>query len=479
MVMMSVRILTASIVVAGSAVAHAQELYDDMKLVAANGGAGDYFGSSVALSGGLAVVGAHSYYNDLGAAYLFDADADSAAFGQEIIELVPTDGNLSGHFGWSVAITDGIAAVGAYRDDEIGHFAGSVYLFDADRASPTFGQQLVKLLPAVDATGGQFGYSVAISGGIVVVGAMDDHSDLGSGSAYLFDADPASATFGQQLVRVFPAAADANDWFGATVGVSGGVAAVGAYKADDQGSNSGSGYLFDADPASPTFGQRLTKLLPLDGAAEDRFGVSIAVRDGISAVGTYWDEDHGPHSGSAYFFDSDPLSPALGQQLAKLHHPDGEAIDNFGHSISLSGGLAVVGAYLDRDQYINVGSPCVFDADPSSPRFGLPLSKLLQSDGPSSAAFGHSIAISGRVVVLGSPRDDTMSPLAGSAYLFDLNPCNPADLAFLPGQLNVDDVEAFVTGFLTADLGADCDGTGVVNVDDVDCFVTAFLTGCP
>ncbi len=48
------------------------------------------------------------------------------------------------------------------------------------------------------------------------------------------------------------------------------------------------------------------------------------------------------------------------------------------------------------------------------------------------------------------------------------------------GVLNFDDIDAFVTGFLSADLYiADCDGNGVMNFDDIDCFIAAFLGGCP
>lgn len=48
------------------------------------------------------------------------------------------------------------------------------------------------------------------------------------------------------------------------------------------------------------------------------------------------------------------------------------------------------------------------------------------------------------------------------------------------GVLNFDDIDAFVTGFLSDDMFiADCDGNGILNFDDIDCFVAAFLGGCP
>ncbi|GJM19307.1 MAG: hypothetical protein DHS20C14_15200 [Phycisphaeraceae bacterium] len=59
--------------------------------------------------------------------------------------------------------------------------------------------------------------------------------------------------------------------------------------------------------------------------------------------------------------------------------------------------------------------------------------------------------------------------------------CPPACFADIDGNgdLNIDDVDAFVAGFVAADLGvADCDGSGGLNIDDVDCFVASFVGGC-
>ncbi len=46
------------------------------------------------------------------------------------------------------------------------------------------------------------------------------------------------------------------------------------------------------------------------------------------------------------------------------------------------------------------------------------------------------------------------------------------------GTLNIDDIDAFVAGFLSGDTAADCDLSGSLNIDDIDCFVAAFLSGC-
>ena len=89
----------------------------------------------------------------------------------------------------------------------------------------------------------------------------------------------------------------ASDYFGYSVAVGSGRIVVGAYQDDDNGSNSGSAYIFDLD------GNQLSKITASDGAASDRFGGSVAVGSGRIVVGAYGDDDDGEASGSAYIFD--------------------------------------------------------------------------------------------------------------------------------------------------------------------------------
>ena len=153
---------------------------------------------------------------------------------------------------------------------------------------------------------------MAISGGSAIVGAhVSDDAGSNSGSAYVFDVDPLSATFGNELVKLTASDAAAGDLFGISVGISGDTAIVGAYLNDDDGTDSGSAYVFDVDPLSATFGNELVKLTASDAAAGDQFGISVAISGDTAVVGAYLDDDGGDDSGSAYVFDADPLSTDL------------------------------------------------------------------------------------------------------------------------------------------------------------------------
>ncbi len=81
--------------------------------------------------------------------------------------------------------------------------------------------------------------------------------------------------------------------------VSGDVTVIGAYHDDDGGSNSGSAYVFHWDGSSWL---EQAKLTASDAAADDYFGSSVSVSGDVAVIGAYQDDDGGTNSGSAYAF---------------------------------------------------------------------------------------------------------------------------------------------------------------------------------
>ncbi len=310
------------------------------KLTADDAAYDDHFGTSVAISGNTAIVG--SIYDDddgadSGSAYLFDITT-----GQQIAKLTADDAASGDYFGDAVAISGNIAIVGSVYDDDVGTNSGSAYLFDI-----TTGQQIAKLTADDAAAGNHFGDSVAISGNTAIVGSdRDDDAFTTSGSAYLFD-----ITTGQQIAKLRADDATAGDRFGTSVSISGNTAIVGSYWDDDDGSASGSAYLFDI-----TTGEQIAKLTADDAEAGDRFGSSVAISGNTVIVGSYWDDDDGPASGSAYLFDI-----TTGKQIAKLTADDAEAGDRFGSSVAISGNIAIVSSHLDDGIGSDNGSAYLFD----------------------------------------------------------------------------------------------------------------------
>jgi hypothetical protein len=361
------------------------------KLLATDGAAGDRFGRSVAISGNRAIVGA--YFDDVGAhdsgsAYVFDATT-----GAHLAKLVPDDGGWEDYFGISVAISGNTAIVGsAYTG------SGSAYVFDV-----TTGAQLTKLVPSDGANLDFFGGSVAISGNIAIVSSVgDDDKGDRSGASYLFN-----VTTGTQLAKLRARDGAPGDDFGTEVAISGNIAVVGALYDDDRGLNSGSAYLFDV-----TTRTQIRKLLAVDGAAGDYFGGSVSISGNRAIIGAYGDDDLGDSSGSAYLFDV-----ATGTQIAKLRASDGAADDRFGSSVAISGNTAIVGARGHDGSGADSGSAYLFDVTT-----GAQLARLLASDGAAGDQFGNSVTISATTAVVGASYDDDRGSDSGSAYVFSLVP---------------------------------------------------------
>ncbi len=403
-------------------------------------------------------------------ASVLSASAAYADIGDQLAKLLARDVAESDNFGAT-------AIVGAWRDDDNGSGSGSAYLFDiTDPANPV---QVFKLLPDDGAAGDVFGWSVAISPdgiGTAIVGAYkdDDNGDW-SGSAYLFD-----TTTGQQIAKLLPDDGAAGDRFGYSVAISGATAIIGAWLDDDNGTDSGSAYLFD----TPT-GPQIAKLLADDGAPTDTFGFSVAIRGAIAIVGAKWDDTkNGSNSGSAYLFDiSDAAKPT---QIAQLLPDDGAPFGvRFGMSVAISGAIAVVGTEADDDNGSWSGSAYLFDiSDPANPT---QIAKLLANDGAAEDFFGWSVAISGapgeEIAIVGAQRNDDNGDDSGSAYLLDAaapGMC-PWDLDD-SGDVGVKDL-LFLLGTWgpcppKGDCPADFDNTGDVGVKDL-LFLLGAWGSCP
>jgi hypothetical protein len=307
------------------------------------------------------------------------------------VKIVASDGATGDNFGISVAVGSGRIVVGATADDDLGTDSGSAYIFNL------FGTQLAKIKASDGAASDFFGDDVSIGSGRIVVGSPGD-DDLGtdSGSAYIFN------LFGTQLAKIKASDGAVDNYFGDSVAVGSGRIVVGATGSPFLPAIPGYAYIFDLS------GNQLAKILASDGATGDNFGISVAIGCGRIVVGASGDDDSGSNSGSAYILDLN------GNQLAKIKASDGAASDNFGSSVAIGSGRIVVGASGDDDLGSNSGSAYIFDLN------GTQLAKIKASDGAANDNFGNHVAIgSGRIVVCSTFDDDPIN--SGSAYIFDLN----------------------------------------------------------
>ena len=324
------------------------------------------------------------------------------ASGQVQTKLLASDGAGGDCFGVSVSFSGDTAIVGALYDNDLGSSSGSAYIFE--KVSGVWTQQ-AKLLASDGATDDLFGRSVSISGDTAIVGGeLDDDLGNWSGSTYVFEKVGGVWT---QQAKLLASDGAADDRFGISVSISGDTALVGAYQDDDLGEDSGSAYIFKEVGGVWT---QTAKLLASDGAARDWFGYSVSICGDTAIVGAIYDNDPGADRGSAYIFQK---VGGVWTQTVKLRASDGAARDMFGESVSISGDTAIVGAMGD-DEYR--GSAYIFE------KVGgvwMQQAKLLASDGAGGERFGESVSISGDTAIVGAEFDDDLGNFSGAAYVYE------------------------------------------------------------
>ena len=346
------------------------------KLVPADGASGDEFGYAVSVSGTVALVGAPGHGGQ-GAAYLFDTTS-----GQQLHKLVASTGSAGDRFGQAVSLDNGIAVIGA--PDASG--GGNAYVFDA-----VTGIQGPQLTAADGGSGDELGYAVSIDGTRVAVGAPGKGG--GTGSAYLFD-----ASTGDQLFELLVPGANSTDSIGFSIGISASAVVVGM-DGNDQAPIVQSVFLFDI-----VSGNLVQTIEADDGAVEDWFGFAVAIDGARAVVGAFGDDDNGSDSGSAYVFDTTwaPAPPCAPTEVALLLASDGAGADEMGRSVGVSDSWAVVGAARDSDAGAESGAAYVYRFDGSQ---WIEDAKLLPGDGAANDWFGWAVAIEGDLAVATSYRN--------------------------------------------------------------------------
>jgi hypothetical protein len=327
----------------------------EAKIVAPDGAASDYFGSSVSLSGDSLAVGAHQdddKGSSSGSVYVYTRTGTS--WTQEA-KIVASDGAASDNLGSSVSLSGDSLAVGAYGDDDKGSDSGSVYVYT--RTGTTWSQE-AKIVASDGANDDRLGYSVSLCGDTLAVGAyQDDDKGTDSGSVYVYTRTGTSWTQEAKIVASDGAPYDRLGW---SVSLSGDSLAVGAHNDDDKGTDSGSVHVYTRNGTTWT---QEVKLVASDGAASDNLGYSVSLSGDSLAVGAYDDDDKGTDSGSVYMYTR--TGTTWTQQEAKLIASDGSGGDRLGISVSVSGKTIAVGAYSDDDKGSNSGSVYAFDTPPA------------------------------------------------------------------------------------------------------------------
>ena len=352
--------------------------------------------------------------------------AEPLAF-EQIQKLVPEDGKVRGDFGYSVSLSEGGAMVGALRNDGNEESSGAVYFYERDSGGEWTLSQ--KLAPSDGKTGDEFGSSVSFSGNAALIGARRDsgagNDEEGSGSAaYVYERNSDGEwTFRQKLAS---GVAGGGDSFGESVSVWGTRAIVGADEDDAALELPGAAYVYEKDSRGEWVLKG--KLVPGDGQSGDQFGQSVSISGDTAVVGAELNRGNGYWSGAAYVYERTPGGEwAFRQKLVPgkdAASPTDVLRDRFGHSVSVSGDTVIVGSYFDHSAYVyerTPGGEWVFRQ------------KLAPDDPDGGYYFGWSVAVSGDTAMVGAheytwrgsffgPRVEDAERGPGAAYVYERNP---------------------------------------------------------
>src|SRR5215472_18949083 len=192
------------------------------------GTAKETFGFSVALDGDTAVIGAPNRgtfpgdpFGQAGAAYVFQRSGTKWSQ-QAILTETPSGGGTGDFFGWSVAISGGTVLASAIGTALPGTSGGGG-VFEFVRSGAAWAQA-AKFAGSNTAAGAAFGWDVALAGDTAVIGAPQN-SPASPGAAYVFT--KTGTGFAQQAELTAPDS-QAGDLFGRSVALSGRTVLVGA-----------------------------------------------------------------------------------------------------------------------------------------------------------------------------------------------------------------------------------------------------------
>ena len=321
------------------------------KLTAADGAAQDNYGAAVAISGDTAVVGAPRHKvgsnTQQGAVYLLERNMGGGNKWGTVKKLIASDGGKTSLFGYSVAIRGDTIVVGAYGDGGINHpqGLGSIYIFERNAGGPNNWGEVKKLKAGIAA--GSFGFSVAVSesSNTVVVGAPGGIIGTEIGDAYVFDRNLGGVNNWGQVKRLVASDPSQFNHFGSSVSISGDTIVIGTPGAEvGANSDQGAAYLFERNLGGANNWGEVKTLTVADGAANDQFAISVSISGDTIVAGVYFD-DVGSNSdqGSAHIFERNLGGANNWGQLKQLTASDAGSQDYLGFCVAIDGDRIALG----------------------------------------------------------------------------------------------------------------------------------------
>ena len=403
------------------------------------------FGGGLTISGSTLVVVAHGY--STGRVYTFDLAAATPTIPTMIFDNPRQDTYTA--FGNAVALSGTKLLIGAPYDDVppgIGTEGGRVFVYDLAGGTPTVPQMI---LDNPNPSGyGEFGCSIGIDGGIVIIGAwVEGGSPTPTGAAYLFNLN--GATPGVPTATLASPSPSIGDQFGLALALSGTRLVAGAPFDTGNAYGFGAVSIFDLASATPTSPTLVLRPPVSDGGY--RYGYAVATGGPYVAVGDpdfeHFDPSEEPvyrFGGRTYIYDFSTATPAAPALI--LDNPAMESIIDFGAALAIHGSRIAVGAPRPAFPAGNDGKVYLYDVNGASP--GVPELVFSSPSGQSGSRYGIALAMSGSRLAVGASAAVFNGKWGGKVYVYDLASATPTVPAMVLENPTPDDYDYF--GFALA-----------------------------
>ncbi len=324
-------------------------------------------------------------------------------------------------------------------------------------------------LSASDGVGGdEFGYSIAVSGNTVVVGAPEHKvgANAQQGAVYVFTMGAGGWANATQTAELTDSAGPAGAELGYSVAISGNTIAA--------GEPAGTELLHDSNPthsqgtvdvftttgawtSTGTPNAQLTESSETDVLGGE-LGWSVAISGKTIVAGAPFDGTHGDPEGEAFVF-TEPVGGWSGAhtEAAELKESDPSGEDHFGESVAISDNTVVSGArYFAQSRGGPEQGVAFVYTEPGAGWSGTlnQTAELLASDPSGSDELGYSVGVSGNTVVAGAFNHKVgIESGQGAAYVFAMPDGGWKDMTQTAELTSSEPIEGNALGFSVAISG--------------------------
>jgi len=379
-----VRLFIAAAILCAFAAGEASAQCEILKLTKPDGEGGDLFGA-VALDGDVAVMADATALGGVGEVYVSRFDGAQWVWEAKLTTPHPCpESNFT-----RAAIEGDVIVVGDPGAEVLEFQQGAAYVF---RYEPSVSEWLLEAsLTASDGDYNDlFGYSVAISGDVIVIGAAkDEEGDIKKcGSAYIFRRVGNVWAEEARLLAPDPMPSDA---LGVSASARAEVVLIGASARDTAGPNSGAAFIFRYDGETWNLEAELTAF---DASGAEWYGWSVALGPDVAMIGAPFED---LEDGAAYVYRFDG---AQWRHEVKLQGSNPVAFPLFGWYVALDepGRTALIAAPHDDTVGFEAGAAYVFRMEDTGWK---EIVKLLPSDPQGLGQFGGG-PVSGDVAFIGA-----------------------------------------------------------------------------